>query len=114
MQNLCLALRLVTASKTLDGNYLSSSILHMLQHGGKKRRKKQQKKEDSLTGKKPYIINEGSEGFWKGCFAIFLSKNPIRGFQQPRNYQVLSIRFHEHMIPHYGILKMLIIQCVCT
>lgn len=65
------------------------------------------------NNKKAYIINEGCEGFWKGCFAIFLFKNPITGFQQPHKYQVMSIRFHEHTIPYYGILEMLIIQCVC-
>lgn len=55
----------------------------------------EKKKEETLRGKKAYIISESSEGFW-GCFAIFLSKNPIRGFQQPRDYQILSIRFHKH------------------
>lgn len=49
------AVGLVTASKTLNEKYLSSSILHIAVT-----RKKEDK--DTLTGKKPYIINEGSEG----------------------------------------------------
>lgn len=105
VEHKCRVCTLLAVSKALNGNYLPFSILYVLQEN-----KKRGFRGKTTTTKKAYAISVGCEGFWKGCFAIFLFKNPVREFQQPHKHQVLSIRFHERMILYYGVLTMLIIQ----